>query len=212
MTTFLTPPKADFPSEEAFQLTATNLGINTRTIKAFAKVESGPHGAFLQSLPGQPPVILYERHKFHQFTDGRFDQYSITINDQIYYLSSVNPGGYGPVSIQHDKLDAAVKLNREAALRSCSYGLFQLMGFNYSICGYDSLQRFINAMWQSVDDHLWAFATFVTSNRKTVNGKSLIQALRETPPDFLTAALIYNGPKQARNGYSIKFKKAYYET
>jgi hypothetical protein len=201
--------KADFPSESAFAAVASRLQIDVRSIKAFAKVESGPHGAFIQSLPGEPPVILYERHKFHQFTDGRYDQATVTINGQIYYLSSVNDGGYGPASIQHEKLAAAVKLDRNAALRSCSYGLFQLMGFNYGVCGFGSLQSFINAMWESVDRHLDAFVQFVVNNRKTIDGKSLIQALRESPPDFKTAALIYNGPKQAQYGYATKFRKAF---
>jgi hypothetical protein len=201
--------KADFPSEAAFAAVADRLQIDIRSIKAFAKVESGPHGAFIQSLPGKPPVILFERHKFHQFTDGRYDQATVTINDQIYYLSSVNAGGYGPVSIQHEKLDAAIKLNRDAALRSCSWGLFQLMGFNYLVCGFYSIQNMINAMYLNVDKHLEAFANFVVNNHKTIEGKSLIAALRESPPDFKTAALIYNGPKQAQYGYETKFRKAF---
>lgn len=211
-------PKADYPSEESFTHAAWLLGCRVETIKAFAQVEAGPHGAFLNDLPGEPPTILYERHKFHRHTGGKYDWKMIELEDRNgqktrYFLSSYTPGGYGPVSIQHDKLDAAVKLNRDAALKSCSWGLFQIMGENYEMCGYPNLQRFVTAMYRSVDDHLKAFVQFIRHNKKVVNGKLLIDAIRGDKngvPDFLTSALIYNGPKQ--KGYDLKFKKAYYES
>lgn len=207
--------KPDFPSEESFTHAAWLLGCRVETIKAFAQVEAGPHGAFLNDLPGEPPTLLYERHKFHKHTKGKYDLNSgasVELGPKgkktIYYLSHPSPGGYGPVSIQHDKLDAAVKLNRDAALKSCSWGLFQIMGENYEMCGYPTIQRFVTAMYKSVDDHLKAFVQFIRHNKKVVNGKMLIDAIRGDKngvPDFLTSALIYNGPKMKE--YDLKFKR-----
>lgn len=201
--------KSDFPSESSYSHAAWLLGININVIKSFAAIEAGPYGAFLDS--GEP-VILYERHIFHRLTNGKYDKKFIEIEDskgkkQIYFLSSPSPGGYGPVSVQHAKLQAAVLLDRDAALKSCSWGLFQLMGENYALCGYQNIQRFVTAMYRSVDDHLKAFVQYVRHNNEIVNDKMLIDALRESPPDYLTSALIYNGRRQ--KSYDIKFRKEF---
>jgi hypothetical protein len=199
--------KLDFPSDSSFSAAAWLLGCRVETIKAFAMTECGREGGFLDS--GEP-VLLYERHKFHKYTGGRYDGKLFDLendNKPGYFLSSSKPGGYGPVSIQHAKLQAAVKLDRDAALMSCSWGLFQIMGENYELCGYQSIQRFVTAMYRSVDDHLKAFCQFIRHNKKVVNGKMLIDAIRgdaNRVPDFLTSALIYNGPKMKE--YDLKFK------
>lgn len=59
-------------TEQDFQDAANQLGVDVPTIKAVAEVESGPHGAFLSS--GEP-VILFERHKFHKLTGGKFSKF-----------------------------------------------------------------------------------------------------------------------------------------
>lgn len=198
--------KQDYPSEESFTRAASLIGCRVAMIKAFAQVESGPNGAFLET--GEP-VILFERHKFHKFTNGRYGgEYvrDLSVPLEVSSISSPKAGGYGPVSIQHKKLYQASKFDRIAALKSCSWGLFQLMGFNYSLCGFDTLQQFINAMYESVDRHLDAFVSFIITNPKKIRGKNLRQALIDE--DCKTAAEIYNGPKYAENRYDIKLKKA----
>lgn len=193
-------PKTDYPSEESFTLAAKVLGCRAAMIKAFAQVESGPHGAFLDT--GEP-VILFERHKFHKFTNGRYGGEYVKDPEvplEVAMISNPKAGGYGPVSIQHKKLHHASKFDRDAALKSCSWGLFQIMGFNYALCGFHTLQDFINAMYESVDRHLEAFVSFILSQKK------LRQALVDE--DCTLAAMIYNGPQYAKNKYDVKLKKA----
>lgn len=192
--------KLDYPSEEAFIRAAKTIGCRVAMIKAFAQVESGPHGAFLDT--GEP-VILFERHKFHKFTNGRYGGEYVKDPEvplEVAMISNPKAGGYGSVSIQHKKLHHASEFDRDAALKSCSWGLFQIMGFNYALCGFDTLQSFINAMYNSVDKHLEAFVQFILSN------KHLKQALIEE--DCADAARIYNGPQYAKNKYDIKLRKA----
>lgn len=198
--------KLDYPSEEAFINAAKLIGCRVAMIKAFAQVESGPHGAFLDT--GEP-VILFERHKFHKFTNGRYGgEYvrDLSVPLEVSGISFPKPGGYGPVSIQHKKLQHASKFDRDAALKSCSWGLFQLMGFNYQLCGFDTLQQFINAMYESVDRHLDGFVSFIITNPKKVRGKNLRQALIDE--DCKTAAEIYNGSGYAKNNYDVKLRKS----
>lgn len=192
--------KLDYPTLADFESAAWLLKCEVESIMAVAEVESGPQGAFLENEEGNPPVILYERHYFSRLTERKHDG-KTWIDPQtkkVYLLSSKVGGGYGPYSIQHDKLQAAVKLNRNAALMSCSWGLFQIMGANYEQAGYQDLQRFITAMYRGVEDHLRAFTMFIRQEKRTVvvDGRrwTLIDALREN--EFLPFALIYNGPKQ----------------
>lgn len=192
--------KPDYPSEQAFIHAASIIGCHVAMIKAFAQVESGPNGAFLDS--GEP-VILFERHKFHKFTNGRYGGEIVKDDDiplNVSMISSPKAGGYGPVSIQHKKLQRAIELDRDAALKSCSWGLFQLMGFNYALCGFTSLQEFVNAMYESVDYHLKGFVSFILSN------KHLRQALIDE--DCEEAAKLYNGRDYAKNRYDVKLREA----
>jgi hypothetical protein len=164
-----------------------------------AQVEAGPQGAFLDT--GEP-VLLYERHVFHRATSGRFDGELVTgLPTEQAILSSPVPGGYGPSSIQHRKLQAAVVLNRDAALRSCSWGLFQIMGVNHVQAGFPRLQDFVSAMYRSADDHLRAFVMFIRHDWR------LVDALRER--DWVGFAGTYNGPQFMKNQYDSRMASAY---
>lgn len=181
----------DTPNDAAYGAAAWMLMSDIAAMKAVAEIEAGPTGAFLKT--GEP-VILFERHLFHRFTDGRFDQ---TDPD----LSNPNPGGYGAHSEQHPKLQRAVALDREAALKACSWGLFQILGANHARAGYPELQRFVTAMYRSVDDHLRAFVMFIRSDSR------LVDALRNH--DWAAFAYRYNGPDYAKHQYDVRLVRAY---
>lgn len=212
--------KPDFPSEFALRTAADRLNCHVETIQAIAKVEAGPNGAFLDS--GEP-VILFEPHKFsahtnHQFDGHRFipfmgDGFALKADPEFKDLTANRaykwmyisfpvwkPGWYGPTSKQHLRLQAAIRLDRDAALKSCSWGLYQLMGFNHKRCGHETIQSFVNAMYRSVDDHLDALVSFVLSSPK------LTKAVRNR--DAKSFARTYNGPEYAKNQYDRKLIEA----
>lgn len=198
------PAKGSAPSEDAYQQAAKELGCEIAAIKAVAKVEAGSQGAFLGT--GEP-VILFEAHVFDRLTEGQFrgaKAASLPQDQPAAVLSREKwtPGTYGTFGVQHARLAAAVMLHREAALKACSWGLFQLMGENYKRCGFETLQAFVNAMmWGGVDAHLAAFVEFIRSDKK------LLAALQAR--DWATFARIYNGPSYARNKYDKKLAAAY---
>lgn len=207
----MTTLKADFPSHAAFAHAAWLLRCEIPAMEAFAKVEAGPEGAFLDAGGRTEPVILFERHVFRRLTGGRFD--AVRVKDAAgknlsvpwALVSDSKPSyldkSYGPSSQQHRRLQAAVACDRDAALQSASWGLFQIMGFNHATCGYPELQRFITAMYREVDDHLRAFVMFIRHNEK------LTDALREK--NWPVATDIYNGRDGRKNGYHLKLAKAY---
>ncbi|NJM92326.1 MAG: N-acetylmuramidase family protein [Rhodospirillaceae bacterium] len=74
-------------------------------------------------MPNRRPKILFERHIFHQRTNGKFDATHPDISHPKW-------GEYGKASAQYDRLGRAMALDRQAALESASWGLPQVMGFN----------------------------------------------------------------------------------
>lgn len=191
--------KSNFPSDAAFKQAASILRCDVNVIKAVAHVEAGPRGAFNED---GSPVILFERHKFYQHTKGKYRGYRIDgVSEGWGLICERDWGGYGPSSKQHTRLAAAAALDRDAALKSASYGLFQILGENYAACGYLSVQKFINAMYRDVDDHLHAFVMFIEHDRR------LLDAVRTK--NWATFARIYNGPSYFKNAYDQKMSSAY---
>jgi hypothetical protein len=189
--------KADFPSIEAYVSAAWFLNCEPASIRAVSQVEASDRGGFNDD---DSPTILYERHYFHRLTGGRFNGARIN-NTAAGLLSAPSWGGHGTFSMQAKKLEAAAKLDRDAALKSCSWGLFQIMGANHEAAGYPDIQRFINAMYRSIDDHLRAFVMFIRHDTR------LLDALRDK--QWETFARIYNGPGYRENEYHTKMARAY---
>ncbi|HJT51662.1 MAG TPA: N-acetylmuramidase family protein [Nitrosospira sp.] len=169
---------------------ASLLGVGVAAIKAVAEVETAGK-AFDES--GRPR-ILYERHYFHRLTGGKYSH----MHPEI---SNTTAGGYGKYSTQYSKLERAYKLDAEAALRSASWGRFQIMGDNYRAAGFSSVNEFVLAMARSEAEHLKAFVKFVESDKK------MLAALRKK--DWAAFASAYNGPGYRVNNYDKKMKDAY---
>lgn len=177
-------------TDQDFADAAAGLGVEVAAIKAVAEVEA-PGKAFDES--GRPR-ILYERHYFHRLTQGRYDK-------QHPDISNTLGGGYGKFSAQYGKLEKAYLLDAEAALKSASWGRFQIMGENHPAAGYSSVQAFVLALTRSEAAHLQAFTRFVMANN------SMNEALRKK--EWAAFAKAYNGKNYQQNDYDTKLKSAY---
>lgn len=167
-------------------------------LKAVVEVEASGKGFI-----GDEPKILYEPHIMHRLLTKK--NY-ITIRNN---LMKAHPNlcyprwgtyKYGAESIQHRRLEIASQFNRDTALESCSWGLGQVMGFHWKSLGYESLQAFINDMYESEAKQLEAMIRFIK-----VNG--LLLALKNK--DWVKFARGYNGSGYAKNKYHIKLANAY---
>lgn len=176
-----------------------SLDVPTAVVKAFKEVESRGNGF----LPDGHPVILFERHVMYQRVKAKFglaqaDGMAATYPDII----NPKPGGYGKESEQPGRMDKAAKLiDRECALESASWGLFQVMGYHWKALGYQSLQAFVNAMFRSEGDQLEAFVRFVKIN------PAILRALKAK--DWDAVARGYNGPNYRDNDYHTKLAAAF---
>jgi hypothetical protein len=179
-------------TEQDYQRSADRLDCEVAAIKAVDEVEASGQGF----LPSGEPKILFEAHIFDRLTNGRFRKSHPTLSSAKWDRKLYGPAGQH----QHKRLAQAVALDRESALQSASYGRFQVMGFNWKLCGYRSLQHFINAMYRSEGDHLDAFVGYVKA-------RGLADELQRK--DWAGFALGYNGPGYKENRYDTKLAAAY---
>jgi hypothetical protein len=144
------------------------------------------------------PQILFERHIFRKYTNGRFDSEAPDISGPA--------GGYGSLSEQYNKLEKALalcassKLGVEPALKSASWGMGQVMGFNHEVAGFKSAASMVKAMIRGEDRQLAAMAGFLNAN-------GLAPLL--VKKDWISFAKIYNGPNYWQNHYDMKLAEQY---
>lgn len=147
-------------------------------------------------LPDRRPGIRFERHIFHRETGGRFDASAPEISDP-------RAGGYGDGGAdQYERLHRACACDRRAALRSASWGIGQVMGFNAEIAGYRDVADMVAAMSESEDRQLIAMAGAIKHN-------SLDGALRAH--DWQAFSRGYNGPAFADNQYDLRLAAAFHK-
>lgn len=180
-------------TNDDFASVAEVLGCSVPAIKAVVEVEGAGSGF----LPDGRPAILFEAHVFHRLTNGQYDESHDNISSPTW-----NRKLYGaPGAHQWDRMAGAIHLNEPAALKSASWGMFQLMGENHRACGFPTIQEFVKAMKTGQREHLLAFSAFVRSNSK------LHDAL--VSRHWIDFAQRYNGPRFAENDYHNKLINAY---
>jgi len=168
------------------------IGCEVAAIKAVHSVESKGSGFMANGMP----LILFEPHIF--WKELRKRGITPVESDICYPTWGTQP--YGKYTDQPNRLERASKIHREAALMSCSWGLFQIMGFNYKLAGCDTLQEFINRNYESEGEQLKLFVNYIKS---ALLDDELIRK------DWKGFALGYNGPLYWKNQYDSKLKKAF---
>jgi hypothetical protein len=174
---------------------AKALAVELAIIHAFSDIESGVLGGFLKT--GEP-VILFEAKYFHNLTGGIHDRAHPNISSPVWDRTLYGAGGVH----QYRRLREAMFCDRNAALQSCSIGRYQVMGGNYRMLGYTT----VDDMWYDFCDsevaHLHGFSAYC----KKAN---LVRKMQRQPPDFVGLAVGYNGPGERANHYDEKLRSRY---
>lgn len=167
---------------------ANLLGVQPAEIWTVIAVETAGCGFWSD----RTPQIRYERHVFSHLTHGQYD-------DGV--ISSPTPGGY-PASgaPMYARLGQAMAKDHTAALESASWGIGQIMGENYAMCGFRSVDDMVAAMQQSEDAQLLAMANFIVSRK-------IAGALQGH--NWAGYALAYNGTTYKQNQYDTKLATFY---
>lgn len=174
--------------DAAIEAAAARIGCQVAAVRAVIDVES--RGGF---LPDARPKILFERHYFARLTGGRH-------NAAYPDISNPKWGGYRGGAAEYERLGRAIRLDRDAALRSSSWGAFQIMGDNCKLCGFASVEDFVKAMVSGAPAQLNAFVMFI---QNTGLSDELIRT------DWAGFARGYNGPAYKTNKYDEKLAAAY---
>jgi len=181
-----------------FVAAGKELGVETASVIAFAKTEAKEFGF----LNNGYPVILFERHKFYQALvkkSGKAFANSIAASNPD--ICDDNSGGYQGGEREIKRIERAAAINEEAALASASWGMFQVMGFNYKMVGWASVSEFVKAMKESEKNHLKAFVNFIKADPE------LLPALKKK--DWAEVARNYNGEAYHINKYDVKMAANY---
>ena len=179
---------------------ADELDVEPAALKAVYEVESKGDGF----LSNGKCIILFEGHIFYRLYEQAYGttqvralarQYPTLVYQnwtKSYYLGGIR---------EHQRLEAAKRINLEIALKSASWGLFQIMGFNYDKADYINVVKFADAMSQSEHEQFYMGCAFIRSDDR------MLSALQRK--DWNTFARIYNGPAYASNNYHLKLASAY---
>nr|WP_067298336.1 N-acetylmuramidase domain-containing protein [Marinobacterium profundum] len=176
-------------SDSGLEQICDTLGVGGAEVWAVLSVETRGFG-FLEN---RKPRILFERHIFHRRTDGAFDQENPNISNSA-------PGAYSGGPAEYARLEAAMQLNTQAALESASWGIGQVMGFNYAVAGYADVNVMVDAMVADEDSQILAMAHFI-------KGNNLATAMQRK--NWEAFARGYNGPAFRKNDYDVRLAAAH---
>lgn len=200
-------------TENDFAKAAERLGCTVAQIRAVDEVESGGGwftdvraeilaldgpGGFLDGV--RLPKILFEAHIFSRETGGRYDASHPDISSPAWNRSLYIGG-----QREYERLHRAMTLQPTAAMRSASWGRYQIMGFNHRLAGYPDVFGFADAMKDSEALHLQAFVSFIRASGM----QAAVQAISTDPAACREFARRYNGTGYEANGYHTKLAAAY---
>jgi hypothetical protein len=178
-------------SKKGFMDVIADLSVGIPEMLAVLAVESKNCGF----LPDRRPIILFERHIFHKLTRGRFSDSHPTLSNKV-------AGGYAGLAKEYPRLAAAMTLDREAALKSASWGAGQIMGFNHAAAGFADVETMVSAMQRSEDEHLISVSVFLKKN-------NFVRFLKSR--DWTALAGGYNGAAFSKNKYDVRLNGAFHQ-
>lgn len=177
-----------------YERAAAELGVPVNVVRAFAKVESAG-GGFIEP---NKPKILFERHVFYRLIKAKYGKIRA---DELMarHPNIINPktGGYKGGASEYVRLNFAKTIDKDLAHSSASWGAFQIMGENWQVLGYESIDDFVMQMQTSESRQLDAFVRFIKTK------KGLLDALQKG--DWDKVFTLYNGKAYQKLGYDYKF-------
>ncbi len=154
-------------------------GISVRLIKTVVIVESSGKGFAVNG----DILIQFEPHIFKKYT-------GVLISNKVDVQSK-----------EWSAYKEAKNINWEAAQLSTSWGLGQIMGFNFKLAGYDTVSAMVSEFGVSEYYQLKGMLNFIKNQPK------MFEALKKQ--DWSAFARLYNGPAYAVNEYDIKLMSTY---
>lgn len=187
--------------KEFFKELGRYLNCEPAALKAVEEVESGGRGGF---LPSGRPQILFEGHQFYErLKESQSEAFAKQIHSRFPNICYPrwDKKQYKGGEAEWERLIIARSVDPIIADMSASWGIGQVMGFNYAACDCNSVVEFVDKMCKSKESQLELWFRFLK------NTPACINALRKK--DWASFAKKYNGPGYAQNKYDTKLANAY---
>ena len=185
------PDRYEHLTEADFQKVAKELNVEVAAIKAVVSIEAGADMKGFWA-PGVP-VINFDR--------TMYNRYAAKATSKAGAKGESVPKGLSGYPLREwTQLINARKVNAQGANMGTFWGMFQIGGFNYKLCGCSSVDEFVKLMSYSELEQLELFAAFLRNT-------GYVSDLRAK--NWAGFARKYNGPSYARRGYHTKMANAY---
>lgn len=177
-------------TDEDFVLVADELGVEVAAIKAVVRIEAG---AKLQGFwaPGVPVA---------NYTQSLFNRFNAKVKGPKMKDAKVPQGLTGYALREWTSLTKARKINASAADMGTYWGMFQIGGYNYKLCGCENVEEMVAKVSESEFSQLEMFAVFIRN-------AGMLDALRKK--DWAAFARKYNGASYAKRGYHTRMAREY---
>jgi hypothetical protein len=176
---------------------ARGVGLEPAALLAIAEVESGGR-AFAVVNKRKEPLIRFEGHYFDRRLKGRSREKARRTGLASPKMGAVkNPRGQAG---RWRLLEAAMAIDRQAALESVSWGIGQVMGSHWKALGYGSVDALVAEARSGVAGQVRLMLRFLERN-------GLIDVIRAK--DWAGFARRYNGPKYRVHRYDTRIAAAY---
>lgn len=179
---------------------AIRLGLEPALLKAVQLVEAAGRDGFLAD--GRPQ-ILFEGHIMYKEVHKKFPDRDLAYLCKRYstiFFPKWDKSKYLGGVHEYKRLKLAKEIDEECALKSASWGMFQIMGFNHKICGCQDVYDFVHKVSESHEKQLELMYYFM-------HNSGCLKNLKEK--DWAGFAKKYNGPGYAQNAYDQKLRNAY---
>ncbi len=170
---------------------AAIIGVGDAELRAVIEVETSGGGFDAQGRPR----MLFEPHVFWRELPA-----SKRKGAERAGLAYQKWGTRPYPKDSYPRLTLAMLLDPVAAMRSASWGIGQVMGFNHKAAGYDSVQAMVADFVDTEAAQLEGMVRFILS-------EGLDDELRRH--DWSAFARGYNGAGYAQHGYHLKLAAAY---
>ena len=183
-------------SEKDFQDLSREFGLEIAIIKAVMEVEAAGSGFLIKEPAPARPKILFEAHWFYQLTPKPVSKTRPDLSSPRWNRSLYKGG-----SAEWNRLLDAMEFDEVQALKSASYGIGQVMGFNYTVAGCNSIQQFIEENFAGEYWQARHMMNFIVNN-------NLLDELKRL--NWAGFAHRYNGSGYRHNHYDTKLARAYH--
>jgi hypothetical protein len=183
-------------TNDQYKAVAAEINVPVAALRSVVSVESSGSGF---DSDGRPKA-LFERHIFFKLLASDSSKQAHAVDEGLAYPKwGMKPYPKNSDGV-YEEINSAMKIDEDAALRSASWGLGQIMGNNFEMLGYDNVQDMVNDARLDEYHQIQQMAKFIKAS-------GLDGALRNS--DWAAFAKGYNGPGYAKNAYDQKLSMNY---